>query len=111
MFRCWYAPDGLPERFVFWPDATGNEPTVPPLKMFLAESSAREELESYLTGKLGLTKGVDFTRHAMGYRGGARYFDINTDTAVARLLARAEELGTGPATGRLERPNPPSPGR
>lgn len=111
MFRCWYAPDGLPARLVFWPEFQGEGLTDPPLKMFLIASQGGQELESYLTGKLGLTKGVDFSRHAMGYRGGTRYFDINTDTAVARLLARAEELGTGPASARVERPNPPSPGR
>lgn len=115
-FRCWYAADGLPSKFVFWfepgdPERHGDKPTDPPLKMFLVAGGAGDNLESYLTNELDLTKGVDFRRHANGERGGLRYFDIDSDDAVAKILARAAERGNGAAAGRARGQGTPLKGR
>lgn len=110
-FRCWYAAGGLPEKVVTDGGLDGDNLTDPPLKMMLVESLAGDALESYLANKLGLDKGVDYVRHANGIRGGARYFDIYTDTAIAKIFARAEELGNGAAAGRLHDQGTPYAGR
>lgn len=110
-FRCWYDDKGLPEKVVTGGGLDGEALTEPLLKMMLVESWEGDVLESYLANKLGLEKGVDYVRHANGIRGGARYFDIYTDTAIAKIFARAGELGNGTAAGRLHDQGAPYAGR
>jgi hypothetical protein len=99
-FRCWYDPDGLPEKLLFWPDSQSDDLTDPPLRMMLVESGAGKKLEYYLEHALGLKKGEDYSMHSNGERGGTRYFDIESEKAVASLFARADELGAGLATSK-----------
>lgn len=99
-FRCWYHKDGLPQKVVYANLYDSEELTDPPLKMMLMESMMGFDLEAYLVDKLGLEKGVDFVRHANGIRGGTRYFDIYTDTAITKLFDRASALGTSVSVDR-----------
>jgi hypothetical protein len=100
-FRCWYDKGGLPQKVVYANLYDSDELTDPPLKMMLMESLMGADLHAYLVNKLGLVEGVDFIRHANDIRGGARYFDIYTDTAISKIFDRAKERGTSANTDRV----------
>lgn len=71
--------------------------------MQLISSRTGKGLNTYLTETLGLKPDVDFKRHANGERGGSRYFDVLTDSAIERLTGRAEEVGRASAAERAAR--------
>lgn len=76
---------------MFFPLSDSDKPTDPPLKMYLIANDG-QRLEAFLRDELGLVKGVDYVRHANNQRGGIRYFDIYTDSAIQRISEQADRV-------------------
>lgn len=105
-FRCWSAPEGLPDSVLQPSQSFPLMPNVPLRIRAHIYDDGVDRLETFLKQEFGLTKGVDYIQHHNGKRGGRDYYDFADPTLIGRLETYAQDRGLKPKE-YLKLENPP----